>query len=277
MCIPVYEYTPPHPCRTNQVDNELFTSCTSQQSPNTASQYSLGLLGSGLLVGLTLGADSDVTGVGAGLAESGEGSKLLLLGGDSTGLLGLVDGGEGGEVAGDVGLEVLALGVARLGLAVDTGEDDKTLAVGGQALDVELLALLRLGAAAVVDNDAKALGLLPGDASKLELGKGESAALTDADVVALGGAANGGAETLEGSGTRSKSLLGAGSAARLLLAGLVELETVRNLSQLGDGASIRTQVLTRLCQSLWKWFFCSWLLCLTILLLDVGRGGEMEV
>jgi hypothetical protein len=45
---------------------------------------------------------------------------------------------------------------------------------------------------------------------------------TNADVVALGGAANSGAEALEGSGTRSEGLLGTSDTARLLLAGLVE-------------------------------------------------------
>lgn len=148
-------------------------------------QLLLGLLLLGLLLGSTLVAHANVTGVGAGLAERSVGTKLLLLGGDSAGLLGLVSRGESGERAGDVGGEVLALGVARLGLALDTGEDDEARAVSLETLNVELLALLRLGAAAVVNGNAEAKGLLLADASELELGKGEATALWSISIVSL--------------------------------------------------------------------------------------------
>jgi hypothetical protein len=67
--------------------------------------------------------------------------------------------------------------VTRLRLARLPGEDDEPAAVLLQPLDVELLALLRLGASAVVDDDAETLGLLLGDAGELDLGKGETTAL----------------------------------------------------------------------------------------------------
>jgi hypothetical protein len=146
-------------------------------SSRTWGSLLLGVLGGGLLVGSTLGADTDVAGVRAGLAEGGEGLELLLLGGDSAGLLSDVAGGESGEVAGDVGRKVLTLGVTGLGLTLDAGEDDEAGLVGLEALDVDGLALLGLGAAAVVNNNAKTLGLLAGNASELELRKGEAAAL----------------------------------------------------------------------------------------------------
>lgn len=185
----------------------------------------LGLLLLGLLLGGALGAHANVAGVGAGLAKGGVGAELLLLGGDGAGLLGLVGRGESGERAGEVRGEVVASGVAGLGLALDAGEDDKARAVGLEALDVERLALLRLGAAAVVDGNAEAEGLLLADAGELELRDGEATALcasdnvhipnlgkadsirqlsiltTDADVVALGLAADGGAQALKGGST----------------------------------------------------------------------------
>ena len=147
----------------------------------------LGSLGSGTLLLLAL-----VAGLGASETEGAECLGLLLLGGDGAGLLGLVDDGQRGDGAGDVRGEVLALlissiprrqsskthlSVTGLGHTLLLGEHDEPGAVLLQAVDVELLALLRLGAAALVNDNAEALGLLLGDASKLELGDGETAAL----------------------------------------------------------------------------------------------------
>lgn len=69
------------------------------------------LLGSllGSLGGSALLLLAFVAALGAGFAESAESRSLLLLRGDGTGCLGLVDDGKSGERAGNVGSEVLAL------------------------------------------------------------------------------------------------------------------------------------------------------------------------
>lgn len=149
----------------------------------------LGGLGGGALLLLAV-----VAGLGASETKSAESFGLLLLRGDSTGLLGLVNNGEGGKGAGDVSGEVLSLdislvsgieqdycatylSVTRLGHTLLLGEDNKTRAVLLQAVDVDLLALLGLGAATLVNDNAETLGLLLGDTGELELGSGEATAL----------------------------------------------------------------------------------------------------
>lgn len=74
----------------------------------------------------------------------------------------------------------------------------------------------------MVDDDAEALGLLPRDAGLLDLGQREAAAEADLGVVALGRAADRGAQQLEGADTERKRLLLARDAAAVLAAGLVE-------------------------------------------------------
>lgn len=74
----------------------------------------------------------------------------------------------------------------------------------------------------MVDRDSKALGLLLADTSTLQLAKGEAATLTDLGVVADGGAADRGAEGLEGADTKGRGLGLARLTPAGLAAGLVE-------------------------------------------------------
>ena len=142
------------------------------QNLATTSAGSLFLLGLGLvsLVLGTLGADTDETGLGAGVAELAVGVLLGLVVGD----LALLEGGDvldGQDVAADNlvgrlgGLDVLGGGVTLLGLAVAAGEQDEALPVLLEAGDVGLEALLGEVLAAGVDRDTDGAGELAGNAS----------------------------------------------------------------------------------------------------------------
>lgn len=112
--------------------------------------------------------------------------------------------------------------VALLGLAGLLGEHDQPVLVLLQAGDVDLLALLGPGLAAVVDDDAETLGLLPLDASLLDLRKRKAAAEADLGVVAESRASDSRTQQLDGAHTERQGLGLAGDAAAVLAAGLVE-------------------------------------------------------
>lgn len=69
--------------------------------------------------------------------------------------------------------------VTSLGLASLPGEDDQPRLVLLEPLDVELLALLRLGPSSGVDGDTEGQSLLPPDTGELELRGGETTALCE--------------------------------------------------------------------------------------------------
>lgn len=82
-----------------------------------------------------------------------------------------MDDGEGGGGVGDGagdGLELVLGGVALLGLVALLGEQDQTLLVGLEALDVGGQGLLGDVLAAGVDGDTDGRGVLAGDASGLD-------------------------------------------------------------------------------------------------------------
>jgi hypothetical protein len=112
--------------------------------------------------------------------------------------------------------------VALLGLASLAGEDDKAGLVLLQPLNIDLLALLAQVRPPVVDDNSNALGLLPADTGLLQLGEGESTALTNFAVVAHGLGADGGAEEGEGANAEGSGLGLAGLATAELAAWLVE-------------------------------------------------------
>ena len=112
--------------------------------------------------------------------------------------------------------------VALLRLLGVAGEDNQTLLVGNKTLDIESLALRRQVAPPVVDDDTDTAGSLAADTSLLELGEGESTALTDLAVVADSLATDGGAEEGQGTDAELRSLGLAGLTAAELAAGLVE-------------------------------------------------------
>jgi hypothetical protein len=74
----------------------------------------------------------------------------------------------------------------------------------------------------VVNDDAQAKGLLPADASLLELAKGEATALADLAVVADGRCTDGRAEFRERANTKGSGLGGTSIAAAELAARLVK-------------------------------------------------------
>ena len=113
-------------------------------------------------------------------------------------------------------------GDALLGIPSLAGEDDKAGLVLPQPLDVDLLALLAQVCPPVVDDNPNALGLLPADTGLLQLGEGESTALTNFAVVADGLGADGGAEEGEGANAEGCGLGLAGLATTELAAWLVE-------------------------------------------------------
>ena len=113
-------------------------------------------------------------------------------------------------------------GVSLLGLLRVAGEDDQTLLVCQEALDIEGLALCREVAPPVVDDDANTTGSLAADTSLLELAEREATAFTELAVVADGLGMDGGAEETQWADTKDGSLLLAGLAATELASGLVE-------------------------------------------------------
>lgn len=183
----------------------------------------------GLLVGLGLGAllaDTNKAGLGAGVAELAVG----VLGGRVLGDLGLgdnslvVDGegrvGEENVVAVADGLDLLGAGLALLGGLGVAREEDEALLVGLQALNVGLEGLLGEVLATGVDGDTDGARKLAGDVGLLQLGEGETTASTNATVVLDGGAADDGAELVDGLRSDTGGLLLARVATAGLLAGL---------------------------------------------------------
>lgn len=128
------------------------------------------LLGLGLRALLAL---ADEAGLGASVAELPVG----VLGGGVLGELGLLDGDlvvdrEGLVVEADVGalldgLDLLSAGLTLLGGLGVAGEEDKTLLVGLQTLDVGLEGLLAQVLAAGVDGDTDGGRELAGDVGGL--------------------------------------------------------------------------------------------------------------
>jgi hypothetical protein len=183
----------------------------------------------GLLVGLGLGAllaDTDKAGLGASVAELAVG----VLGGGVLGdlLLGdnslVVDGesgvGEENVVAVADSLDLLGAGLALLGGLGVAGEEDKALLVGLQALNVGLEGLLGEVLATGVDGDTDGARKLAGDVGLLQLSEGETTASTNTAIVLDGGAANDGAELVDGLRSDTGGLLLARVATAGLLAGL---------------------------------------------------------
>lgn len=189
---------------------------------------SLFLARSSLLLGLlngTLGTDTSVALDTGELAEGRVSLELLVLLGDLTGAFsndGIDDGeGTGNALLGGsstVGSRAVTL-LGGLGLL---GEDNQAGHVGGQAGLVQLQGLLGAVAATVVDGNTDGASNLAGDPGSLQLVQGEATAGTDLAVVLDGGAADGGAEGLDGAGGNEGGLGDTGGAAALLAAGLVE-------------------------------------------------------
>lgn len=248
----------------------------------------------GSLLSLGLGAllaDTGETGLAADLAELAVG----VLGAGVVGELALLDGslvldGEGNVGLLDVvvlgGLDLLSRGVTLLGGLGLAGEEDNAAAVGLQALDVGGKGLLGEVLAAGVDRDTDGGCELAGDASglrycqtrltgseqdtHLQLSQGETTAGTDTAVVLDGGAADNGAQLVDGARSDGGGLSSAGVATGLLLAGLIQNIRVRNsvadhrrlCSHEERGITWSKCTRTRRCQSLRKWLCGICWLCL---------------
>lgn len=118
------------------------------------------------------------------------------------------------------GLDLLGAGLALLGCLEVAGEEDEALLVGLQALNVGLEGLLGEVLATGVDRDTDGARKLAGDVGLLQLGEGETTASTNTAVVLDGGAANDGAELVDGLRSDTGGLLLARVATAGLLAGL---------------------------------------------------------
>lgn len=175
--------------------------------------------------------------VGGGLS-TGRGGLLLLLGpsslalqlaggldlleqADDLGILHLL--GNGGSLDLWSGRRKLGNSALQLDGGLLLGVDDHASQVRLEALGVELQGLLRLVAAAVVNGDALGLSLHLGNASGLQLLKGEATSSANLRVVSLGRAVDGGAKE---AGSRARSngsgLLLANTCALSLANGLVQ-------------------------------------------------------
>lgn len=117
-------------------------------------------------------------------------------------------------------LDLLGAGLALLGGLGVAGEEDEALLVGLQALNVGLEGLLGEVLATGVDGDTDGARKLAGDVGLLQLSEGETTASTNTAVVLDGGAANDGAELVDGLGSDTGGLLLARVATAGLLAGL---------------------------------------------------------
>ena len=137
----------------------------------------------------TLGASTGVALLGAGVTELPVGVLGCLNAADGDLLNdGLVDNGEdlGGSLDGVStlgGLDVLSGSITALGLAVTAGEEDETLPVLLETLDVGLEALLGDVLAAGIDGDTNGGCELAGNTSSLQLSKRETTAGAHATVV----------------------------------------------------------------------------------------------
>lgn len=175
------------------------------------------------LVLSTLSTDTSVASVGAshpklavsvGLFDRGDGSGSDLElsrrngeGGLDINLLGARD----------------VLGVTLLGLAGTAREQDEASLVLFEALNVELESLDAAVLTTEINGDADGVGKLAGNLGSLQLLKSETTASTLATVVALGGAANDGAKSLQRTGGNAGGLFSTSGTARSLLASLVEM------------------------------------------------------
>lgn len=184
------------------------------------------LLGVGSLLLLLLDTGLDLASGTVGttsLAKSLVSVERLLLGSDSTGLLGLDSLGQrknGLNLANS--LDVGKVDLLVLVLLGELGDNNETSLVSLDALNVELEALLGLVATTVVDGDADGAGVLLAKTGSLDLLNGETTAGADLGVVSKGGASDSGAEGLNGSETKLGSLGLTSSASPLLGTGLVE-------------------------------------------------------
>jgi len=189
------------------------------------------LLGGSLLLAelLSLVALALVASVGAGDTESAE-SRLLLLGGlDLALLLGTVAGNgvdleersDGPDLLGL--LDVGSGGITLLGGLSVAREENELALVLVQAGDILLERLDGGVLATVIDGDTDSQSELAGDLGLLELLEGESTASTNATVVLDGGAADNGAEEVDGAGSDSSGLRDTGLSAAKLTTGLVEV------------------------------------------------------
>lgn len=160
--------------------------------------------------------------LGLRLAEGLEGIEVALLLGDFPGSLGDDGGWEREGEAGGGGSEVITGGVALLRLASLLGEDDQTVLVGRQALNVDGLSLYAQIPPAMVNDDTESLGLLAPNASLLQLAMCEATAFTDFGVVSHGLCADGGAEELEWLDAQCGRLGDTGSSAAELAPWLVK-------------------------------------------------------
>ena len=204
------------------------------------------LLGVGGLLLLLLDAGLDLASGTVGttsLAEGLVGVELLLLGGDGTGLLGL-DGSRQGKSSLDVAdsLDVGEVDLLVLVLLGQLGDDHEARLVGLDALNVDLEALLRLVAAAVVNGDTDRAGVLLAEAGLLDLLNGETTAGADLGVVSEGRASDSGAEGLDGAQAELGSLGLTRSASPLLGTGLVEPDLDPTLPVLAEVVVVKDVV-----------------------------------
>lgn len=160
--------------------------------------------------------------LGLRLAEGPEGAEVAFLLCDFPGCLGDDGGRERESKAGGGGSEVVTSRITLLWLTSLLGEEDQTVLVCRQALNVDGLSLHAQVPPAVVDNDTQALGLFAPDSSFLQFGKCEATALTDFGVVSHGLCADSGAEELERSYTQCGGLGDTGISSAELTSGLVE-------------------------------------------------------
>jgi hypothetical protein len=129
-------------------------------------------------------------------------------------------------VVGGGGLDLLSgsiVDLTLLGLVLTTGEEDHLGSVLGEASGVDLELLLAGGGAAVVYGDSNGASELGGDASLLELSKGEATTETDLSGVLAGSGRDNGAEVLKRTGELSSLLFLSLLASNALLRGLVEV------------------------------------------------------
>ena len=141
-------------------------------APKKTRRLFLGLLLLGLLLG-TLLPDTDVTGIGSGLAEGLVRTTLDVLGEVVLGDLGEAGGDRsldtesGGNGLDGLGGVLVLGGVGLLGLVGLAGEEDEAVLVGLQALDIGGEALLGEVLAAGINGDTDGGGKELGDAGSL--------------------------------------------------------------------------------------------------------------
>jgi len=204
------------------------------------------LLGVGSLLLLLCDTGLDLAGgtvSTTGLAKGLVSVEVLLLLGDSTGLLGLDSLGQRNDRRNSAdSLDVGSVDLLVLVLLGQLGDDNKTALVSLDALNVELEALLGLVAATVVNGDTDGASVLLAQTGSLDLLNGETTAGSDLGVVSEGGASDGGAEGLNGSETELGSLGLTSSASPLLGTGLVEPDLDPTLPVLAEVVVVKDVV-----------------------------------